>query len=332
MESNSDTFRVSPPRLIGSVVAGFNAIASHVYLIILPILLDLFIWLGPHVRIKTLLEPTLNNFFIWLIEYSTADVKDMLKSFQDLFQAMLNQTNLMLGLRTWPVGVPSLFFGNSSMQTPIGDAPILEVPNMPGAILIWVLIIVVGTLGGTFFFSSISNASFGLKKPFSIRLMIWESGQCLLLATLMVILGIAILIPVSMVISVFGLFSAGLAELAMWAILFLLVWMMLPLVFSAHGIFVFKFNTIISITTSVRLVRSFLPGTGIFLVTTFLVNEGMNILWRTSPATSWMTLVGVAGHAFIVSALLAASFIYYGSGMRWMHDNLQRVSPQATHA
>ena len=332
MESNSDTVQISPPRLIGSVVAGFNAVASHVYLIIFPVLLDLFIWLGPHVRVKTLLEPAVSNFFIWLGDYSTTDVKDMLKSFQDAFQAMLSQANLLLGLRTWPVGVPSLFFGNASLQTPLGDAPILEVPSLPGAILTWLVVIILGTLAGTLFFNLISNASFGLKKPFSIRLTLWEFSQCLLLATLMVVLGIAILIPVSMIISVFGLFSAGLAELAMWAILFLLVWLLLPLVFSAHGIFVFKFNTIISITTSVRLVRFFLPGTGIFLVTAFLVNEGMNILWRTSPATSWMTLVGVAGHAFIVSALLAASFIYYGSGMRWMHDNLQRVPAQATHA
>jgi hypothetical protein len=30
--------------------------------------------------------------------------------------------------------------------------------------------------------------------------------------------------------------------------------------------------------------------------------------------------------------LLSASFIYYGSGMRWMHDNLQRIAPQPTQA
>jgi hypothetical protein len=108
--------------------------------------------------------------------------------------------------------------------------------------------------------------------------------------------------------------------------------MLLPLIFSAHGIFMFNFNTVISITTSVRLVRFFLPGTGIFLVTTFLLSEGMNVLWRMSPADSWMTLVGIAGHAFIVSALLAASFIYYGSGMRWMHDMMQRVAAPAVKA
>jgi hypothetical protein len=333
METNSETVNVNPPRLIGSVVAGFNAVASHIYLIIFPVTLDLLLWLGPHVRVKALLAPSVNNFFTWVAASdNSADIKDLLKSSQDLLQSMLAQANLLVGLRTWPVGVPSLFFGAPSMQTPMGSAPIIEMPNLLTTFLTWILIILTGTLAGSVFFNSVSNASFDQKKPFSVQLSLWQFGQCILLAVLLVVLVILILIPFSLIVSLFGIFSPALAEFAAWAILFLLIWLLLPLIFSAHGIFVFNFNSLISITTSVRLVRFFLPGAGVFLVMAFLLNEGMDIIWRMSPASSWLTLAGVAGHGFIGSALLAGSFIYYGSGMRWMHDNLQRTAPQASKA
>jgi hypothetical protein len=230
------------------------------------------------------------------------------------------------------VGIPSLFYGSSSLHTPLGDPAIIEMPNTISAVLTWIGIVVVGTFAGTFFFNSVSKASFEQKKPFSMRLSLWQFGQCILLLTLLLLLALIIAIPFSMIVSIFSLLNPSLGELAVWGILFLLIWMLLPLIFSAHGIFMFNFNAVISTTTSVRLVRFFLPGTGVFLVTAFLLNQGMDVLWRMSPADSWMTLVGIAGHAFIVSALLAASFIYYGSGMRWMHDNVQRMAAPVVKA
>jgi hypothetical protein len=334
MDAKIETVNAVPPRLIGSVVAGFNTVTSHIYLILFPVVLDVFLWFGPHVRVKTLLEPVINNFLAWLTENNnTPDMQALFKSFQDAFQGILTQTNLLIGLRTWPVGIPSLFYGSSSIRTPMGDAQIIEMPNTISAVFTWIGIIAVGTLAGTFFFNSVSKASFDQRIPFSIKLNLWQYGQCILLLVLLLVLAVVILIPFSMIVSIFSLLNPSLGQFAAWGILFLLIWILLPLIFSAHGIFMFNFNTVISIATSVRLVRFFLPGTGVFLVTTFLLNEGMDVLWRMSPADSWMTLVGITGHAFIVSALLAGSFIYYGSGMRWMHDNLQqRMAAPAARA
>ena len=38
--------KVSPPRIIPSLVEGFNAVAGRIYLIIFPILIDLILWFG----------------------------------------------------------------------------------------------------------------------------------------------------------------------------------------------------------------------------------------------------------------------------------------------
>ena len=54
MEQREELVTEGPPRLIPSLGAGFNAIANNVTLIILPILVDLILWLGPRLRVRDL--------------------------------------------------------------------------------------------------------------------------------------------------------------------------------------------------------------------------------------------------------------------------------------
>ena len=71
------------------------------------------------------------------------------------------------------------------------------------------------------------------------------------------------------------------------------------------------------------LTRMTLPTTSFFFLSVLVLSEGMNILWRVPPENSWLTLLGVAGHAFITSALLAASFVYYRDADHWSQETLK---------
>ena len=51
----SDKFP-APPRLFKTLVAGFDTITNHIPLLLLPIGLDLLIWLSPHLRLKALID------------------------------------------------------------------------------------------------------------------------------------------------------------------------------------------------------------------------------------------------------------------------------------
>ena len=50
-----------PPNLLKSIRAGFDAVANHATLLVIPVLLDLLFWLGPHIQIKRLLQGLLSN-------------------------------------------------------------------------------------------------------------------------------------------------------------------------------------------------------------------------------------------------------------------------------
>jgi Ni,Fe-hydrogenase I cytochrome b subunit len=106
----------------------------------------------------------------------------------------------------------------------------------------------------------------------------------------------------------------------------------MPVFFSAHGIFALRLDAFRSILNSLRMVRYTLPNTGLFLLAFLLINEGMNFLWRTPQQASWWMLVGIAGHAFVSTALLAASFIYYHDINAWLtvvFEQLQRKTSSA---
>ena len=82
-----------PPGVIGSLRAGFDVVSSHVWLILLPIVLDVFLWLGPRLSVGNLYSSFVSSSLelmkarpfvaqdIQTFTESTATVTDFLKLF-----------------------------------------------------------------------------------------------------------------------------------------------------------------------------------------------------------------------------------------------------------
>jgi hypothetical protein len=68
----------------------------------------------------------------------------------------------------------------------------------------------------------------------------------------------------------------------------------------------------------------------LFLLIFLIINQGLNFLWTTPSQGSWLMLVGIAGHAFVSTALLAASFIYYRDINAWLKVVFEQLQHQAT--
>jgi len=47
---------------------------------------------------------------------------------------------------------------------------------------------------------------------------------------------------------------------------------------------------------------------------------GLDMLWTLPEASSWLLGVGILGHAFIYTALVAAAFVYFRGGMKVMQS------------
>ena len=317
-----------PPRLIPTLLSGFDAVATHILVIVFPVAFDVFLWLGPHLRLKQLLQPMINqmpSLFTPALGISQAD----LNTVQGAWTDFASQFNLFSLLRTYPIGVSSLLSLKLNTQTPLGSPFYLEANS--AAILFgwWLLLAVAGWLLGGLYYRWVSGIS--LRQP--LQPLGASLKQTVFLSIIWMGLLIVIGIPILILFTVITLISTTLGQIALFLFALVALWLVMPIFFSAHGIFTLQQDAFHAILNSLRMVRFTLPNTGLFLMTFVLISQGLDFLWRTPSASSWLTLVGIAGHAFISTSLLAASFIYYRDINVWLKVIFEQLkTQQATSA
>ena len=319
-----------PPRLLQSIVAGFDSITNHITLLLFPIGLDLLIWFAPRVRIKALVDTLISATVSRSLQVTNdPETVELLNSAQELWTLITERFNLLIMLRTYPVGVPSLMSGVLPLEVPVGEVMFWEVSSFSGVIGIILVLTLIGVGLGTLYFSTVSQAAIsnGIDWRTVLKQWPWLSGQVLLLAISWVVLLVGISIPASFAITFSAMVSAGLGQCVVFLFSVFLVWMLFPLLFTPHGIFVHHLSVWLSIKRSLHLTRMTLPMTSLFFLSIFLLSQALDMLWRAPAENSWLMLIGVAGHAFVTTGLLAASFIYYFEADQWLL-NAQRQQSQ----
>jgi hypothetical protein len=332
MESKENESLPPPPGMISSLTAGFEAIANHVAAILLPVAFDLLLWLGPHLRVETILKPAIAQW-VYLTKSSGMNLSaDTVQQTQKMWTLFAERFNILIILRTFPVGIPSLLAIQSPMSAPIGRPTIVEMSSFLSAFSVAVVLMVTGWIVGGMYFYWISRVTLQRKVETVITDMAWSVTQAVLLSITWLTLLIIASIPAMILISIIPLISPTVGQIIYLLLGILVMWLLLPIYFSPHGIFTYGQNAFMSILQSLRMVRFTFPTTGLFVLIIVLISQGLAFLWRTPPESSWFMLVGVLGHAFISTALLASSFIYYRDMNSWLQVILERLKTQATSA
>jgi len=314
-----------PPGVISSIRAGFDAIAAHIAAILLPLALDVLLWLGPRLsmeRLFTSLRPDM--MALWRAGgIPAADIQQLMQ----WYETTIPKLNLFWLLRTLPVGVSSLMFARDAAQTPLGAASVWQVSGQ--SLLGWLgLLILTGWIGGGLYFRWVARLS--LANPQESPVHAGRAvAQTILLSIFWSGILLALGLPVLIVVTLLFQLNAFLAQIVILAASFLSMWLIVPLFFWPHGVFVKKQNALLAIVSSIQMARFTLPTSSFFVLAVFLLGVGLNFLWSIPPTNSWMTLFGVFGHAFITTALLAASFIYYRDMNVWLQTVFERLKANA---
>ena len=321
---NTDSqVKLRPPRLIPSLVEGFNAIAGRIHLIFFPIAIDLFLWFGPLVRVKELLMPVMARATELSGEAYGEQGVEIIRSSNELWAALLEGFNLLFGIRSYPIGIPSLMVSQGAQQNPLGSLRIIEVTSFNTALYLVLGLSAVGIILGSLYFVLVARAANKTSDAFSISGFFRSTGQSLLLSVILLMMVIVLGFPAMCLISSLVLFLPGLGTLPFMLFGLAIVWIMLPMSFSPHGIFLGGMNASRSIVTSFKLVRSMMSGTGMFLIMVIMLSYGLDALWSTPGVGSWMLLVGIFGHGFISCGLLASTFVFYREGLKWLSEVLK---------
>ncbi len=316
------------PRVIPALIAGFDAVSNHIALIFIPIGLDLILWLAPRLRMKTLIDAWIAIAFQSNESFSsTEELVAMMAQIQESWVVMAERFNLLISLRSYPVGIPSLVVSSLPLNTPNGEAALVEILSPWGALLLAGVFTLIGLLGGALYFSLVAQIAVHDEIRLPKAFMDWprSAGKAILLALAWLGLIASISIPIACGAMLFS-FAGFAAGFFITTIAFgsLLMWVTFPLLFSPHGIFIHRMSVWPAIKRSLQITRLTLPTTAAFVVSIFLLSQVLDELWRIAPEDSWLMLIGIAGHAFVTTGLLSASFVYYHQADAWVESILQQ--------
>jgi len=308
--NNSSEIISKKPRIIPALLSGFNTIANKPYLIIFPIILDLFLWFGPAWRVADYFRPAIQSL-TRLPGLETAESAEILQEIQTIWQGIIANFNLAISIRTFPIGVPSLMVSKQPFLNPIGQPVIFNLNSSLQVMGIWVLFLLIGFFLGSLYFQNISwqiivpadNAK--LKSTFRSFIQIIAMPFLLLLILLIII------IPVLLLIGLVSIISPSIGQFILLVAGIVTLWIIMPLVFTPHGIFLYRQNLISAMMTSINVVRFSMSNTAWFILMSFVLIEGLDFLWRSPTVDNWFLMVGIFGHAFVVTAVIAASFHYF---------------------
>ena len=320
-----------PPGIISSLKAGFDITANQIGIILFPVLLDIFLWLGPQLRKEKLLRLLLIQFGS-LANENFIPATELQRIEETLNELLTLKINLYSLLRTLPIGVSSLMGLSIPGKTPLAEPNIQQVETA-FSFFLWVgALTFVGWILGSFYFAWVAKVSLQ-KEEHDFYWFGKVILQALLLSILWVIILITFGVPLLLVFSIFMQINASLAQVALFFSLLFAMWIIVPIFFSAHGIFVKSENLFRSMLSSLHLSRFTLPTSSFFVISVAVLSQGFNILWLTPSTSSWMMGVSILGHAFITTSLLAASFIYYRDMNAWLETLLEKLdSKKATSA
>ncbi len=309
-----------PPGILASLRTGFDTVAGHISAILLPLAFDLLLWLGPHLSINQITQPVLKYFANLMVSQSgvtQGDINAQLDQYTQIFERF----NLLGMLRTFPIGVFSLMTGKSPILSPLGSPLVLQVANAGEVVLLVLALTLAGWILGGVYFRWVA----ALVTPEALPRVDRAIVQTLIYSIIWTILMWAIGLPVLMIIYVLFAINQILGDVVLLIAGFMSMWAIVPIFFSAHGMFVKKQNALMSILSSIQMSRFTLQTSSLFVLIVILIGFGMNYLWTVPSEDSWLLLVGILGHAFITTALLAASFAYYRDMNAWLQTVLNRL-------
>lgn len=229
---------------------------------------------------------------------------------------ILTNFNLAVSLRTLPIGVPSLMVSKSSYLNPIGQPITFSLDSSTQFLIAWLLFVLVGYFLGNLYFLNISKQILGYHQE-NIKSLLNSFYQIVLMPILLLLIIIILSLPMIFLVTLVTIISPVISQFLITLALVFILWAIMPLVFTPHGIFLYKQNLIAAMITSIKVVRISMGKTIWFILASYLMVEGLNYLWRSPNVDNWFLFVGILGHAFIVSAIIAASFHYFIDATRF---------------
>jgi hypothetical protein len=320
--------------IIHSLSGGFDTITKRIWLIFIPVLLDLYLWIGPRLSIYPLVERALS---LALLPSASPEERLVLTETRGLLEQASQSFNAFSFLIIRKLSMPSLISPNPwlrtlgitlnisslvTFQTPEASfvsqpLPVIEVRSEFVFLGLYILLSLIGMLIGCSYLGLMAqevrdnqmNVAYVLQ-----RVWIWWVRVTLIV--LLTFMGFLMLgIPLLVIVALLSKLSRNLAQLIgnfiIVSSIWVGIWVYIYLFFFVNALILNDAGILRAIWNSFNVVRrNFWSTIGLMLLIG-LIGAGFSIIWRMLSTNSWGTLLAIVGNAYIGSGLAAAGFTFY---------------------
>lgn len=312
--------------IIDTLSAGFGIINRRLWLILLPILLDLFLWWGPRITAGPLIDAGISAYRTTILSAS-ADLTpqdgitdEQIKEFNSQTDLVLEQATIignqvgkvnMLIILAWEF--PSLMSAYADNVAPLtGPATIAEIYDLSTLFGVIFLLAAINLLVMAFYLGAIAQhvrESNGNKSNFLSSLGLnWARliSLYLLVITVLFFFGV----PVLLLIGGLTLLNAGIGQFVSAMISVAIFWAYIYMYFTQGAIFVSEVNPVRAIKQSVTVVRRYFWSAIGFILLISVIGLGTPLAWEKILDNPAGAMVAIIGNAYISTGLIAGTMIF----------------------
>jgi hypothetical protein len=305
MQQQEET--TTTPGVWSALTSGFDLTAKHPWLLLLPIAVDMFFWLGPRLSFESILVEIVASL------PQEAQVVDLAGQ----LTAAGPQTNLFTVLSLPFIGVPTLLAGLAPEKTPLVPE-VFDIGSGTQWLWLFLLFSAVGLLLTAVYYVTIASVvseqgSEAGEKTFDQWLStIGRSWLRLIgLALFFLLLALIVYLPISIVGALLFLLSSTLGTLVLLLAPIIIIWIVIYLSLAPPGITLNGRTLFPAVMDSVRLVQTNLAAMLTMLLLILLIGTLVDWLLLLVDNGTWLTLFNILGHAFVHTSLVTAFFIFY---------------------
>lgn len=317
----------SPVGVIDSLASGFEIVAAHLQILLLPLGVDLFLWLGPRMTLRPIIF-LVENFWLWVVSNSEGPSKTQ------YFQ-LAQDTHKLAQIapdRYLPIVLPPTLLGGRRASPLLFDFKPVVLETWSGNLIAISVALISSVILYEIWYGWITR--YVLNEPVSP----WQFIKQVTSITLQSFFAIAAITVIVFVSSILFLSGLGVARLIggdslvgilMWSAVLIFMMFVVPActmaIFTVHSMFLNRRNLIAALWDSIRVVQWNMLPTTILLILVGGIYIAMNIIWSLAGRGSWLTLAAMGGNAFISTGLIAATFVYYKDRYRHWRELREAV-------
>ena len=309
--------------IIETLSAGFELVRRRPWLVLLPIVLDVGLWIAPKLSILSLMRGLLGEAAASVAAYP--DMATRLPEMSQMLEKVAESANLGTLLSSGYLAVPSLPVAGTSFFG--WTRQVVEVNSALGFVGLVAGLSLAGLMLGTLYLAPIADqvrdgcvdwpSLAGRLPRYWLRLL----GAWFLIALALTFLGF----PMVLMLGLFGLFSQGLASLMLGLASFAVLWVAFYLAFVPEAILYGEDGVLQAVGHSINVVRMHFWSTLGLLVLVNVIMAGLAFIWERLAKSAPGAVLAIAGNAYIGTGLTAAVFVFYRERLQTWQQAIEQL-------